>query len=103
MPLVDRLAREFADPWLDLRVAREIEPGAFGVVEHSLRNSATLRDAAERLLRLQTLTNDAIAWEFTIAGDAGRLVHRVPGRGAGALERSSTSTRSRSRCGASGP
>ena len=58
------IIEEFNDPLLGLNVARSVSVNQLGLVGYSMRHSATLRDALQRLARYQRVLSEAVRAEI---------------------------------------
>lgn len=78
--LYTRAAELTKDPDFGLHLAANFPRGTYGLVEFIARNSPTLRDGFQRIVRYASIMNDRVKVTFTERGGAARLEHHVIGR-----------------------
>jgi AraC-like DNA-binding protein len=66
------------DDALGIHAAESVRPGAFDVLDYTLRSSATLGEAWERLTRYYRLLHDAAQVRLTEEGARASLTHALP-------------------------
>jgi AraC-like DNA-binding protein len=72
-------ARRSGDDAFGIHAAEQIRPGAFDVLDYTVRSSATLGDGLERLVRYHRVLHDAAIVQLTVEGGSARLTHALPG------------------------
>ncbi|AKQ63923.1 Transcriptional regulator, AraC family [Myxococcus hansupus] len=73
-----RAVRLSGDASLGIHAAESVRPGAFDVLDYTLRSSATLGEAWGRLTRYYRLLHDAAQVRLTVSGGLAHLTHALP-------------------------
>lgn len=73
--LWDEAARLAADPFFGLHAAEALRPGAFDVVDYTIRTAATLREALHRLARYNRLIHDVAEFKLLRGVEETRVEH----------------------------
>jgi AraC-like DNA-binding protein len=71
-------ARRSGDDDLGIHVAEEIRPGAFDVLDYTIRASVTLGEGLERLVRYHRILHDAAVVQLRVEENSARLQHVLP-------------------------
>ncbi|PTL85703.1 AraC family transcriptional regulator [Vitiosangium sp. GDMCC 1.1324] len=90
--LWEEAARLTGDDCFGLHAAELLQPGAFDVLDYSVRSSPTLGEAVQRLSRYNRLLHDVAEIRLEVRGDEARVRHRFPTDPRGAVRQAAEFT-----------